>query len=64
MSSYEIRCVCGETLTIDAPSQTQAIKRLLSAMEGHWAGADHPEVPKDLSSDLKTAMVKARMRRT
>jgi hypothetical protein len=63
MRSYQIQCACGETVTIEAPSQAQAIKRLASAMEQHLAGTDHDGVPKDLPREQRTAMVKARMKR-
>jgi hypothetical protein len=50
-------------MKVDAPSQSQAVKRLVSALDGHLASSDHANLPRDLPEERTIALVKARMKR-
>ena len=59
---YTIACVCGEKVSVSAPTHETAVTSLIPAMDNHVAAKEHPEVPKNLSRDQKEGMVRATMK--
>ena len=60
--NYQIMCVCGAKVNIEASNQEEAIGKMIRAMDEHVASKKHPEVPKDLTAEQKIGMVTSQMR--
>ena len=60
--NYQITCVCGEKIKVEAQNGEEAVTKMVQAMDQHVASKEHPEVPKDLTAEQKIGMVKSQMK--
>jgi hypothetical protein len=44
--SYAIKCVCGDTITVEAECEADAVTKLVAEMNRHLAATAHPMAPR------------------
>ncbi|MCI0707073.1 MAG: ester cyclase [Ignavibacteriae bacterium] len=59
--AYRITCVCGENVNVTADNYETAVTTMIPAMDKHVAAKEHPQVPKNLTPEMKNGMVRATM---
>lgn len=59
--AFEITCVCGERVRVDAADFDAAVMPMVEAMDRHVAAAPHPQVPAGMSLEQREGMVRQAM---
>lgn len=58
---FDITCVCGERVRVQAGDFELAVGPMVEAMDRHVAAAPHPQVPAGMSLEQREGMVRQAM---